>query len=113
MTETALVTKLKTITGKEAYALEKPKSDNYCVVYQQISMVKARAHDGGGLFRSRYQLSCYGPTFADSRNMARAIITALDGNTSDFLLSTMENMLVTKEIDSNLYRSIVDVFIWE
>ena len=95
------------------YALEKPVGINDCLVWTQISNVKQRNHsDKTGLLKTRFQIDAYGTTLANCRNLAMSVYNLLEANTNDFELATFEDEFYTKSIDTNLYRAILDFYIW-
>jgi 5-formaminoimidazole-4-carboxamide-1-beta-D-ribofuranosyl 5'-monophosphate synthetase len=98
---------IKNLTG--AYALEKPLGNNQCAVYQLISTEVRRSHTKT-IEVSKYQFDCYGETLKQSRGVAKAVKEALDLNTTDFVISYLENDFYIKE--DNLYRTILEFRIW-
>lgn len=49
------------------------------IVYQGISRAADAAHDGGGTFEVRVQLSCWGATYDEAHALADEVEAVLDG----------------------------------
>lgn len=110
--EQTLKTLLSNI-GYPVYALSIPSNGTIpCYVYQKISSVEIRSHSGNELERARFQVSCWGNTYEQAKTLAQAVKTALDLNKINFKLATKENEIDEKETESNLYRVIVDFYLW-
>jgi hypothetical protein len=110
--ETILKTVLKT-TNYPVYALSVPADGIYpCIVYQRISTFPMRSHSGNYMERPRFQISCWGNSYAEAKTVSEAVKTALDLNQVNFKLATKENELDDKEVETILYRKILDFYIW-
>lgn len=110
--ETILKTVLDS-TNYPVYALAVPTNGTYpCIVYQRISTFQMRSHSGNELERPRFQISCWANSYAEAKTVSEAVKTALDLNQVNFKLATKENELDDKEIETNLYRKILDFFVW-
>ena len=89
------------------------------VVYQQISSKQIRYHrrdgsdSGTAMERPRIQLSVHGRSKATVMQTAQTVKGALDFNQTDFILATRENEMDAKEIESGIYRVMLDYFIWQ
>ena len=100
-------------TGKNVYSLSVPTNGIYpCVVYQRISTFQYRTHSGNNLERPRFQISCWGKTYSEAKSLSESVKTLLDLNQVNFELATKENELEDKEPETNLYRKILDFYIW-
>lgn len=96
-----------------AYPLSVPTNGTFpCVVYQRISTNPQRTMSGNGLEKVRFQLKCWGTTYESSLGNAKAVKTKFDLNQTNFVLSTRENEFTTKEIESGLYSTVLEFFIW-
>jgi hypothetical protein len=110
-------TTLKTVldaTGYPVYALSIPADGNYpCIVYQMISNLNIRSHAGNEMEKARFQISCWGKTYGEAVTLSEAVETVLDLNQINFELATKENELDDKEVETNLYRKILDFYVWD
>lgn len=108
---------LKTVldsTTYPVYALSIPANGVYpCIVYQRISTFQMRSHSGNYMERPRFQVSCWGKTYAEAKAVSEAVKTALDLNQTNFKLATKEDELDDKEVETNLYRKILDFYVWD
>lgn len=96
-----------------AYPLSVPTDGTFpCVVYQRISTTQGRYMTGNGLEKIRYQLTCYGKTYSSSLSAAKSVKTKFDLNTTNFVLATKENQLEAKEVETGLYSTILEFYIW-
>lgn len=110
--ETILKTVLDT-TSYPVYTLSIPSNGTIpCIVYQRISTLPMRSHSGNYMERPRFQISCWGTTYAQAKTVSEAVKTALDLNQTNFELATKENEFDEKEVETNLYRKVLDFFIW-
>ena len=111
--EAYLKSELKTLTGYEAYPLIKPSKVTLpCMTYKKISGIEHRSHSGTDARQSRYQIDCWGDTYAKAKNLAETLIAGLDGNKTNWKLSTVENELEVMEEEENLYRVIIEIYLW-
>lgn len=100
-------------TGYPVYALSIPTNGTIpCIVYQRISTVQYRSHVRNELERPRFQISCWAKTYDEAKTVSEAVKTALDLNQVNFKLATKENELDDKEVETNLYRKILDFYVW-
>jgi hypothetical protein len=100
--------------GLTVYPLSVPTGGSYPnVVYQTISNRQIRSHAGVEMERPRMQISCWAKTYAACVTTAQAVKNALDLNQADFNLATKENEIDIKEVESGLYRTVLDYFIWQ
>jgi len=84
-----------------------------CVVYQKISMMDMRSHEGYVAERGRWQFSCYAYTYPESKDLAETVKALFDLNQIDFELATREGEIDTPDPDTGLFRKILDFFIWK
>lgn len=111
--EASLVTKLSSIAA--VYPLSLPEKPAFpAIVYQRISTpVVNRTHTGDKTMRSRYQLSVYSKSYATCRTKADAIDTVLDMKAGVVgALTTNENRFDIQEIETGIYRVVLEYFIW-
>jgi hypothetical protein len=112
MKEDTLITLLEN-SGVSVFALEKPTSNNHCIVYRIISPSDSfRTMQGRQYDRTRFQIDCFGTTYKESRDLAEYTKNILDGNNKDFLVSYLVNEFTDKDIELNLYRSILEFYIF-
>lgn len=105
---------LLTTLGYPVYTLYVPANGTLpCYVYQKVSdSAFVRSHSGNEMNRARFQVSCWGKTYSEAITLADALETALDLNQTNFKLATKENELDDSEVESGLYRKIVDFYIY-
>jgi hypothetical protein len=110
--EDTLKTLLKTL-GYPVYAIAVPTDGTIpCIVYQRISTLQIRSHQGNEIERPRFQISCWGNTYAVAKTISEAVKTALDLNQINFKLATKENELDDLETETKLYRKLLDFYLW-
>lgn len=100
--------------GLKVYPLAVPESGAVYpnVVYQTISTVQIRSHEGVEMERPRVQLSVHAKTYIQCVQTAQTVKSALDLNQTDFKLATKENEMDAKEVEAGIYRIMLDYFIW-
>jgi hypothetical protein len=109
----ALVSLLRN-EGLTVYPLAVPNNGTYPnVCYQRVSNPQYRTHSGVYMERPRVQLSCWGENYADCVATAQTVTAALDLNQSDFALATKENEMDAVEVETGLYRILLEFFIYE
>jgi hypothetical protein len=100
-------------SGSAVFAYEKPNKNNECIIYSLISNVPIRSMDKVLLEKSHVQLDCYSKTLEGSRNTVVGLKTLLDCKTSgSFKASYFDDDKCIKDLESGLYRSILDLYIW-
>jgi hypothetical protein len=108
---------LKTVldgTNYPVYALSVPTDGTYpCIVYQRVSTLQVRSHQGNEIERPRFQISCWAKTYTGAKTVSEAVKTVLDLNQVNFKLATKENELDDKEVETNLYRKLLDFYVWD
>jgi len=110
---------LSALIGTRAFPMKMPQ--NYklpCVVYQKIAGIETYSHDGdAGLYRPRYQFSCY----ANSHSGVEALVVQLKSAltcysdetlTTPWAVSFMDMEYEQYDPELDLYRVIVDYRIW-
>ena len=113
MTVQATLVSLLQGAGLTVYPLTVPQNGTYPnVVYQRVSNMQVRTHSGVALERPRVQLSCWAKTYAECVATAQTVKAALDLNQTDFKLATKENELDAQEVETGLYRIILDFYVW-
>lgn len=100
--------------GLKVYPLSVPKSNAVYpnVVYQTISNSQIRSHSGVEMNKPRIQFTCWARTYEECVETAQTVKTTLSLNQTDFELATKENEFDIKELESGLYRTVLDFFIW-
>lgn len=113
--ENDIITLLNT-TGKKAYHLSLPDNPNDyelpVMVLQRISTTTDKTHGGNAFERARFQVTCWATTFSACRALALEVKNLMDLNQTNFELATKENEIDTKEVETNLYGTILDFFVW-
>lgn len=109
------VVELLTGQGLKVYPLSVPAKDAIYpnVAYQMISNREFRSHAGAEAQRPRVQLACHGKTYASCRATAETVKAAMDLNRTDFMLATRENEFHAKEVEPEIYRIVLDYFVWQ
>jgi hypothetical protein len=113
-----MATKLETLVSlitsgsTSIYAYEKPKGNNACVVYKLISTNPVRTFSKTAFEQNRVQLDCWGATMTSSRALALKMKTSLDRNMTSFTLSYLINDFTVKDLETGLFVSILDFYIW-
>lgn len=80
--------------------------------YQFISEINMRHHGGSDMVRRRLQVSCWGRTYAAAITLADSVKAALDLNQTNIELITAETISDFKDVESELYRRIVEFYVW-
>lgn len=81
--------------------------------YQFISEIPMRHHGGADMVRRRLQVSCWAKTYAAAVTLGDSVRAALDLNQTNIELITAENISDFKDPEAELYRRIVEFFVWE
>lgn len=123
--EEALFTRLSTFAGITAllstriFPLRAP--DQLVVpfiVYQKITGNREQSHTGSSnLANPRFQVSCWGSTYASAKAVSRQVVLALDAfkgvvSGVDIQFSDIESEVDTFDEDTKLYRVLLDVIFW-
>jgi hypothetical protein len=110
--ESIITTKLQAVGA--VYPLQMPVGATLpAMVYQFISEIPMRHHGGADMVRRRLQVSCWGKTYAAAVTLGDSVRAALDLNQTNIELITAENISDFKDADAELYRRIVEFYIWE
>jgi len=80
--------------------------------YQFISEVNTRHHGGADMVRRRLQVSCWARTYAAAITLADSVKAALNLNQTNIELITAETISDFKDAESELYRRIVEFYVW-
>ena len=100
-------------TGTTTYLFNKPQGIKLPkIVYQRISKVPSRSMTGRGLDKDRFQITVWSTTYAEGRTITDSVINKIDLNKTDFILSYLDNEIDNKEVETNLYQFILDIFIF-
>ena len=94
------------------YAYERPSTVKNCITYKLISTVPIRTMSATILEKNRIQLDCWGDTLSKSRALAAKMKTLLDLNKTSFTISYLIDDLAVKDLETTLFRSILDFYIW-
>lgn len=117
MTIQETLTALLAGKGLTVYPLSVPVKGTYPnVVYQMISNRQVRSHVGVEAERPRMQLSVWAKgqdAYLQCVATAQTVKNAMDLNKTDFMLATKENEMDAKEVEPEMYRVILDYFVWE
>lgn len=96
-----------------AYPLVAPANASYpAMVYQKVGELPMRSHSGASLRRHRFQIACWGRTYAEAVTLAESVYAALNLNQTGIELITAENAFEDAEPETGLYRSLVEVYVW-
>lgn len=80
--------------------------------YQFISETPMRYHGGENLVRRRLQVSCWAKTYAAAITLADSVRAALNLNQTNIELITAETIADFKDAEAELYRRIVEFYVW-
>ena len=81
--------------------------------YQFISQVETRHHGGADMVRRRLQVSCWATSYAAAVTLGDSVRTALNLNQTNIELITAENISDFIDAESNLYRRIVEFYVYD
>lgn len=110
--ESVIVSKLSSIGA--VYPLSMPKGATLPgMCYQFISEIPMRHHGGADMVRRRLQVSCWAKTYAAAITLGDSVRAALDLNQTNIELITAENISDYKDPEAELYRRIVEFYVWE
>lgn len=114
MTIQETIRALLTAQGLRVYPLSVPKSGGIYpnVVYQTISNTEIRSHEGLEMEKPRMQFTCWAKTYQECVETAQTVKSVISLNRTDFEMATKENEFDIKELESGLYRTVLDFFIW-
>lgn len=112
--EETLKSVLATACGVNVYPLEKPKDNNHCITYREISSKKFRSLTAKvDLSRERYLITCYGTSYSQVRSLSDLVYGALECNNTNFNWASCENEAdQPKMIDANVYSKQLEFFVW-
>lgn len=82
------------------------------IVYQRISTAPRRSHSKANRDKIRFQISVYGTTSNSVSTVANSIVTTLEGGGGFSFLPTKENRFDIKEQQPNLFRTVLEFFVW-
>ena len=109
--ESVIYSKLSAVGA--AYPLSMPVGATLpAMVYQFISEIPMRHHGGQDMVRRRLQVSCWGKTYAAAVTLGDSVRAALNLNQTNIELITAENISDYKDPEAELYRRIVEFFVW-
>lgn len=96
----------------DCFYAEKPKNNNNCVVYRLVSSVPYYDHSRKIYEKCRYSFDCYGTNLVNAKALGVIVKSLFDLNRTDFMFSQQIGEVHIKDIESGLYRDIVDFYIW-
>ena len=103
----------KLATVGAAYPLSMPPGATLPgMAYQFISEIPMRHHGGADMVRRRLQVACWAKTWAAAVTLADSVRAALDLNQTNIELITAENISDFKDPEAELYRRIVEFYVW-
>ncbi|MFO7905801.1 MAG: DUF3168 domain-containing protein [Pirellulaceae bacterium] len=110
MIEQDFYTAISSVAGGRVYPTVAPQDADYpMVVYQRISTARFNSVDGDqAKARVRFQVSCWGMTYADAKNTAAAIKTAVRGST---LTAVTDSEQDGYEDGDRIYRANIDFLV--
>ena len=104
---------LKTL-GYPVYADSVPTDGSYpCIVFQRITTYQYRSHTGNEMERPRFQISCWSKTPTEAKTLSESVKSLLDLNVTNFKLATKENELDDKEMETGLYRKLLEFYVYK
>jgi hypothetical protein len=110
--ESVIATKLAAVGA--VYPLTMPPGATLPgMCYQFISEIPYRHHGGEDMVRRRLQVACWANTYAAAVTLGDSVRAALNLNQSNIELITAENISDFKDPEAQLYRRIVEFFVWE
>lgn len=80
--------------------------------YQFISEVQMRHHGGQDMVRRRLQVSCWARTYAAAVTLGDSVKAALNLNQTNIELITAETISDFKDAEAEMYRRIVEFYVW-
>ena len=117
--ETALVSALQGLSTDAAsriYADVLPEGVTFpAIAYERISTFNIKNVFGKniGLYRPRFQLSCWAESYSAAVTLANQVLSGLDGyNDATISMAVTEDALDLFDTQSQLYCRIVDVYLW-
>lgn len=110
--ESVIVSKLASVGAVYPVSMP-PNATLPGMCYQFISEVPMRHHTGETMVRRRLQVSCWARTYAGAVTLGDSVRAALNLNQTNIELITAENISDFKDNEAELYRRIVEFFVWE
>ena len=112
MTEQTLVTVLSGYA--KVFPLTKPQNEELpCILYQRIDTQQNNYQGGKSLNRPRFQITCLASSKKGAEDLANLVKAELDLNKTDFILSHLINQFDGQEQEENLYKTILEFYIFE
>ncbi len=109
----ALITPLAAIDGR-LYPLQLPQDPGYpAITYQGITATEEHSHDGpSGVVEVGIDISCWSPDYAEAKQLARRIQTALNGYrgrqaSTDIQSMSLADVRDIHEPTNHLYRIVL------
>jgi hypothetical protein len=112
--ETSIVALLKTKTEKKITIGEKPSNATNCIVISKISSRQYRSTTAPlGISKDRYQMDVWGSSFVEAKALADIVKLALDcKKLANFDIVYLENDVWIKDVETGLFRFILEFFVW-
>lgn len=104
---------ISTSGSATVFPYERKNNSTDCVVYSLISSVPFYDQSENILLtRNRVQLTCWGTSLKLSRTLAETMVELLAINTTNFELSYMIDDKTIKDLETGLYKTYIDLYIW-
>jgi hypothetical protein len=109
-----LLNVLNSLSGSPVVvALEKPQNKPNCIVYNVISEQPIHSIDKTLLAeKTHVQLDIWGDSMTKVMTLTTAVKSKLDINNTDFILCYEDNGFLVKDSESNLFRYVIDFYIY-
>lgn len=108
-----MVSLLQSISGSPVVsAYERPSTNKNCIVYKLISTVPLNSMSGSLIEKLHVEVDAYGDTLAKSISLADKVKAKLDLNNSNFHIGYLTNKFITKDIELDLFCSILEFYLW-
>lgn len=107
------------LVANRVYPMKLPQNPTLpAITYQKISGLRVQSHDGpSGLAYPRFQVSCWGESYSDAKQVAEEVRQDLDGYQGLMGVVQVGAALLQNEIDfyipeTGYYHVPVDFIIW-
>lgn len=112
MIENTIYTALSGLASGRVYPIVMPEKGTVpAIVYQRISSTPENTLDGGATIdQIRIQVDTYAKTYAEAKNLASQVRTALESSSAKATLQTDVDFF---EPDVKLYRVTQDFYCWQ
>ncbi|MCM2506066.1 DUF3168 domain-containing protein [Aureimonas altamirensis] len=104
---------LTAIVGSRIRPVDRPQTDSLpSITFQRVDGIRYYTHSGANnLVNSRIQIDCWGKTYQETKNTARAVVQALNGITEPFQGSfILDESDTSEDADtSRIFRTRLDI----